>query len=79
MVEQSFANFKRGGTKTDVAKRTGRPNSSVVPENIKKVHKMVLADRKLKLPEIADTLKISEDSIFTILHENLSMRKFYSK
>ena len=36
---------------------------------------MVLADRKLKLREIADTLKISECSVFTILHENLSIRK----
>ena len=29
---------------------------------------MVLADRKLKVHEIADTLKISEGSVFTILH-----------
>ena len=40
---------------------------------------MVLADRKLKLLEIADTLKISEGSVFTILHEHLSMRKLCSK
>ena len=40
---------------------------------------MVLADRKLKLREIADTLKISEGSIFTILHKHLSMRKLCSK
>ena len=35
---------------------------------------MVLADRKLKLREIADTLKISKGSVFTILHQHLSMR-----
>ena len=29
---------------------------------------MVLADRKLKLHQISDTLKISEGSVFTILH-----------
>ena len=40
---------------------------------------MVLADRKLKLREIADTFKISEGSVFTTLHEHLSMRKFCSK
>ena len=33
---------------------------------------MVLADGKLKLREIADTLKISEDSVFIILLEHLS-------
>ena len=40
---------------------------------------MVLADRKLKLREIADTLKISKGSVFTILHEHLCMRKLCSK
>ena len=46
--------------------------------NTKKPHKLVLADRKLKLHEIAE-LKISEGSVFTILHEHLSMRKLCSK
>ena len=67
MVEKWFADFKRGRTKNDDAERSGRPNSVVVPENIKKVHEMVLADRKLKIREIADDLKISKDSVFTIM------------
>ena len=41
---------------TDDAERTDHQNSAVVPENIKNGHKMVLADRKLKLREIDDTL-----------------------
>ena len=45
----------------------------------KKLHKLVLADRKLKLREIAEELKISEGSVFTILNEYLSMRKLCSK
>ena len=44
-----------------------------------KHHKLVLADHKLKLCEIAEQLKISEPSVFTILYELLSMRKLYSK
>ena len=40
---------------------------------------MVLADRKLELHEIVYTSKISEDSVFTILHEHLSMKKLCSK
>ena len=40
---------------------------------------MVLPDRKLKLLQIADTLKISEGTVFTILHEHLSMRKLCLK
>ena len=71
--------FKRSRTNTDDAERSGHPNSAVVPENIKKAHKIVLADRKLKLRDIADTLKISEGSVFIILHEHLSMRKLFPK
>ena len=48
-------------------------------KTLKKLHKLVLADRKLKLREIAKELKISEGSVFTILHANLSMRKLCSK
>ena len=73
IVKKWFTDFKRGCADTDDAKRSGRPNSAVLPENIKNVHKMVLADRKLRLREVADTLKISEGSVFTILRENLSM------
>ena len=36
-------------------------------------------DRKLKLHEIADTLKIWEGSVFTILHEHFSIRKLSLK
>ena len=69
-----YAEFKRGPTNTDDAERFGRPTSAVVLENITKVHKKVLGDRKMKLREIADTIKISEGSVFTILHECLGMR-----
>ena len=60
------AEFKRGRRNTDYAERSGRPKSAVVPENITKLHKIVLGDRKLKLREIADTLKTSEGSVFAI-------------
>ena len=72
-----YTEFKRGRTNTDDAECSGHPKSTVVPENITKVHKIVLGDRKLKLREIVDTLKISEGSVFTILHESLGMRKFF--
>ena len=74
-----FAEFKRGRTDTDDGERSGRPIEVVTPENIKKVHKLVISDRKLKLREIAETVKISEGSVFTIMHEHLTMRKLFSK
>ena len=51
-------------------KLSGRPNSAVVLKNIKKLHKLVLANHKFK---------ISEGSVLTILHEHLSMRKLCLK
>ena len=55
-VKKWYADFKRSQTDTIDAEGSGRPNSAVVPENIKKLHKFVLADRKLKLCEIAEEL-----------------------
>ena len=55
-----YADFKHGCTNTDEAERSGRLKSIFLSENITKVHKIDLGDRKLKLREIADTLKISE-------------------
>ena len=74
-----YAKFKRSRTNTDGAECSGRPKSAVLSENITKVHKIVLGDGKLKLREIADTLKISEGSVLTILHESMRMRKLFSK
>ena len=62
-----YAEFKRGRTNIDDAKRSACRKSAVVPEYITNVRKIVLVDHKLKLREIADTLKISESSVFTIL------------
>ena len=43
-------------------------------QKTQKLHKLILVDHKLKLREIAEELKISEGSVFTNLHEHLSMR-----
>lgn len=75
-VEKWFADFKRGHTDTDDAERSGRPIEVVTPENIKKVHRIVLENRKVKLREIADTLKISEGSVHK---KDLYIRKLISK
>ena len=79
MVKRWYVDFKHSYTDTNDAGRSGHPNSAVVLENIKKLHKLILANHKLKLHEIAEGLKISEGSVFTILHEHLSMRKLHSK
>ena len=74
-----YAEFKRSPTDTEDAERSGWPNEVVAPETRKKVPQIVFKNRKLKLREIADTLKISHGSVYAILHEHLSMRKLLSK
>ena len=67
-VKRWYADFKRGCTDTNDVETSVRPNLTVVPENTKKLHKLVLADRKLYLLKIAEELKISESNVFNILH-----------
>lgn len=78
-VERWFADFKRGRTNLNDEQHTGRPNEAVTPEFVKKVHQIVVSNRKVKLQEIADTLKLSKGSVFTIIHEHLLMKKLFAK
>ena len=79
MVKRWYTDIKRSRTDTNDAESSGHPNLAVALETTKKLHKLVLAYRKLKLREIAEELKISEGSEFTILHKHLSIRKLCSK
>jgi hypothetical protein len=54
------AKLKQGEVCIESDARCGRPKEAVSDENIKKVHKMFLNDHKVKLIEIAETLKISK-------------------
>jgi len=42
---------------------------------VTKIHDLVLADRRLKILEIAETVGTSKDRVCHILHEILGMRK----
>ena len=66
MVRRWYADFKHGRTDTNDAECSGCPCLAVVLKN---------TNRKLKLYKIEVELKISGGSVFTILHEHLSMRK----
>lgn len=78
-IKDWYAKFRRGEMSTEDGERSGRPKEAVTDENIKKIHKMILNDRKLKLNEIADTLQISTERIHHIIHEYLGMRKLCAK
>ncbi|KAL7726109.1 hypothetical protein ACLKA6_010156 [Drosophila palustris] len=74
-----FADLKKMLRDTDDIPSTGRPNDAVIPENVEKTLKIIMSDRKVKVREIADILKISAGSVHTIIHEHLGMKKVFSK
>ena len=54
-VKRWYANFKCIHTDTNDAECSGCANSTVVPENTKKLHKFVLPNSKLMLHAIAES------------------------
>ena len=56
--------------------RQGRPKSVVVPEIINAVRQLVLQDRYVIYGEIETILGISGTSIYSILHEHFTVKKF---
>lgn len=66
-----FDDFK-GRRDTDDANRSGHLNEVTTLDNFKKLHKILLNDRKVKLRELADIVKISKARVSFILHEHYS-------
>ncbi|XP_076623122.1 histone-lysine N-methyltransferase SETMAR-like [Colletes latitarsis] len=71
--------FKRGRTSCQDEHRSGRPNEVTTPEIVKKIHKTVLNDRRLKVRELANMVGISKSAVQRILAENLDMRKLCAR
>ncbi|XP_076272294.1 histone-lysine N-methyltransferase SETMAR-like [Rhynchophorus ferrugineus] len=59
--------------------REDRPQSTVVPENMDAVYKMIKLDRHVFYCEIEASLSISFTNIYAILHEHLTVRKLCSR
>lgn len=78
-VKNWFNEFVRGRTSVFDEPRPGAPKTAATNENIKKIHDLVLADRRLKVREIAETVGIAEGTVHHILHEELGMRKLSAR
>src|SRR5436190_23148743 len=73
------AKFKRGRKSLGDDERSGRPKTAITDENIAKVHEMVLDDRRIKVREIAEVMKMSKESVCHILNQHLDMRKLSAR
>ncbi|KAF7265654.1 hypothetical protein GWI33_020948 [Rhynchophorus ferrugineus] len=78
-IKVCYAQFRRGEMNTEDGERSGRPKWVVTDEHIKKLHKIVLNDRKFKFNQISDTLKTSSECVHNIIREGLGMRKLCAK
>ena len=60
-IKKWAAEFKRGRTGLEDDQREGRPKSATTPAIIEQVQDMLLDDRRMKVPEIAETISIPPD------------------
>lgn len=79
MIQKWFSDFRCGRTSTDDAERSGRPKDVSTPENVEKIHDIMLNDPKVKLRELAETTKMSYGSVFNIIHDILGMKKLCAR
>jgi transposase len=58
-VYEWYKRFHDGREDVEDDERSGRPSTSIIHENVKKVKKMVINDRRITIRELADEVDIS--------------------
>ena len=71
--------FKEGQVEIEDDPRSGRPSTSRTADNIERVKQMVRTDHRLMVRMIAEELSINKDTVWSIITENLEMRKVCAK
>ena len=74
-VAKWSAECKRGRDSLEDDPRPGRPADVISQEMIYRVERLVLNNRRIKVAELASECGISNGSVYTIIHEHLSMSK----
>jgi len=77
-VKNWFNEFQRGRTSVFDEPRPSALKTTT-EDNVIKIHDLVLADRRWKIREIAETVGMSKDCVGHMLHEMLGMRKLSAR
>jgi len=78
-IQNWFNEFQRGRTSVFDEPCPGAPKTATTEDNVTKIRDLVLADRRLKIREIAETVGMSKDRVGHILHAILGMRKLSAR
>ena len=79
IVKRRFCTFKCGRTSCEDEHSGGTPRTVTTPENINKVHDIVLQDRRITIRGIAEETGFSYHSVHNILEKELGMKKLTAK
>ncbi|UYV74923.1 hypothetical protein LAZ67_12001814, partial [Cordylochernes scorpioides] len=71
--------FSEGREDVNDEERAGRPSTSTTDEKINEVEKMILANRRITIREVAEDLSISIGSCHSIFINDLGMRRVAAK
>lgn len=74
-VQDWASRFRHGRASVSDDPRSGRPADVTSGDFVDRVENLVAKDPWISIEEIASTLSISHGSVFTILHENLRLKK----
>ncbi|XP_076176639.1 protein GVQW3-like [Ptiloglossa arizonensis] len=75
-VYRWYKMFSEGREDGNDKERAGRPSTSTTDEKINEVEKMILANRRITVREVAEDLNISIGSCHSIFINDLGMRRF---
>lgn len=78
-VFEWFSRFKSGEMSIEDQARSGRPSTARTDENVKKIHEIILEDRRQTIEEVTERSGVTWSSVQRILSEDLGMRRVAAK
>ena len=74
-VAKWVTEFKNPERTFEDAPRIGRPSTIIADENIEAVERIVIRDRQISVPSLAEELAIPKTTTHEIMNNHISMRK----